>query len=152
MQGPPFIADRDLERLFNCSFAKELRRSVKAFLKQWQMSPSTFGREALGDPGFVKRRLRKGRAVRLRTADRTLTFMRMQTFRPLLLCEVGAFLEITGVKPWQVGEWALGQPLFVGRLLRGASPYLPTIDRLRVWMHRQRTNRAVRAVRVRSSN
>ena len=137
MQTPRSIAEHDLYGLYRTAFAQELRRSVKAFLKQRRMSPSRFGREALRDPAFVTRRLRKHRAVTLRTADRARRFMRMQPFRPLLVCEIRAFIEITGLEPWQVGEWALGHPRFVTRLYRGASPFLPTIDRLRLWMHRQ---------------
>ena len=137
MQTRPVIVDPDLQRVFYGSFAHEFRRSVNAYLKRWRVPPSTFGLEALGDSAFVGRRLRKGRAVQLATADRVLAYMGMRTFRPMLVCELDAFLRIARLKPWQLGEWALGQPRFVSRLVRGASPYLPTIDRLRGWMHLQ---------------
>ena len=137
MQTAPPIVDRELQRLFSCSFAREFRRCVRAYMKRWRMRPSTLGLKALNDPGFVKELLRKGRRVRLTTADRARRYMGLLPLRALLVYEIRAFLRITGVKPWQVGEWAIHQPGFIDRLFEGSSPRLQTIDRLRHWMHRQ---------------
>ena len=65
----PFC-DPEFERLFEASFDETLRRSVGAYLKREGISASRFGRTVLGDPGFVKNGLMKGRPVKLHTADR----------------------------------------------------------------------------------
>ncbi len=146
MQAPPPIPDRELQRLFHASFAHEFRRPVRAYMKRRWMRPSTFSREALNDPGFVKRAVIKRRPVGLTTADQAMAYMKLQTFRPLLVFEIKAFLDITGVKAWQVGEWAIHQSAFIERLYGGASPRLATIDQLRAWMHRQLRPRQLEAV------
>ena len=137
MQARTFIVDPELERLFHGSFEAEFRRSVRAFAKHRRMSPSRLGLLALGDPSFIARHFPKGQKVKLDTADTVRRFMQAPMFRPLLEREIGAFIEITGLKPWQVGEWALGESRFIRRISAGASPYLSTVDVLRGWMHRQ---------------
>ena len=137
MQTRTYIADRELQRLFHGSFTGEFRRSVRAFTKRRRMSLSTLGRLALNDPNYAKRHLGKGLGVQLATADEIRRYMDMPQFRPFLMSELWAFLDLTGLKPWQVGEWALREARFIRRLFGGASPYLSTIDRLRRWMHRQ---------------
>ncbi len=47
---------------------------VAVFLGKSGMKPSRFGREALGDPGFVAA-LNKGRAPNLRTIERARAFI-----------------------------------------------------------------------------
>ena len=47
---------------------------VEAFLKAAAMRPSRFGRDALGDPGFVAE-LRRGRCPNLRTIERARGFI-----------------------------------------------------------------------------
>ena len=47
---------------------------VAVFLRQSGMKPSRFGRDALGDPGFVAA-LNKGRAPNLRTIERARAFI-----------------------------------------------------------------------------
>ena len=47
---------------------------VAAFLAKARMSPSRFGRAALGDPGFVAA-LNKGRAPNLRTSEKARAFI-----------------------------------------------------------------------------
>jgi hypothetical protein len=47
---------------------------VEAFLKASAMSASRFGRDALGDPGFVAA-LRKGRCPNLRTIEKARAFI-----------------------------------------------------------------------------
>ena len=47
---------------------------VEAFLKAAAMRPSRFGRDALGDPGFVAE-LRQGRCPNLRTIERARAFI-----------------------------------------------------------------------------
>jgi hypothetical protein len=47
---------------------------VEAFLKAARLAPSRFGRDALGDPGFVAE-LRQGRCPNLRTIERARAFI-----------------------------------------------------------------------------
>jgi hypothetical protein len=56
------------------SSAKAFLAEIEAFLHQARVSPSGFGRAALGDPNFV-RDLRGGRAPSLRLVDRARAFM-----------------------------------------------------------------------------
>ncbi|MDE0331157.1 MAG: helix-turn-helix domain-containing protein [Nitrospinae bacterium] len=102
----------------------------------------------MGDPGFL-RTLARGRSLRLRTADRALAFMGRPPLEPLLRAEVEAFLAVSGTKASVLGEEALGDRAFVGRLRRGASPYLETFDRVRAWMAANATEEELRAVRGR---
>ncbi len=129
----PFF-NPELERLFEASFDETLREDVDGYLKREGMSASRFGRKVLGDPGFVQFRLAKGRRVKLHTADRIRVFMGETPFALLFGLEIEAFMASTGVKPWSLGDQAVGQPAFVARLRRGASPYLTTVDRVREWM------------------
>ena len=112
------------------------------------MSERRFGAEAMGDPGFVGS-LARGRSLRLRTADRALAFMGCPPLEPLLKAEVEAFLAVSGTKASVLGEEALGDRAFVGRLRRGASPRLETFDRVRAWMAANATEEELRAVRGR---
>ncbi len=100
------------------------------------MSPSALGWAALNDRSFVGQRLKRGRRVGLETADVLRRFMGELTFRPVVLCEIEAFLAITGAKAWLLGERAVRQRGFVKGLADGASPLLRTVDRLRRWMRR----------------
>lgn len=102
----------------------------------------------MGDPGFL-RTLARGRSLRLRTADRALAFMGRPPLEPLLKAEVEAFLAVSGTKASVLGEEALGDRAFVGRLRRGASPYLETFDRARAWMAANASEEELRAVRGR---
>lgn len=52
---------------------------ILQFLKRTGMSESSFGVEAMGDPSFIAK-LRKGRSVRLKTAEDVRNFMR--DYRP----------------------------------------------------------------------
>lgn len=52
----------------------EFSNEVEAFLKAAAMRPSRFGRDALGDPGFVAE-LRQGRCPNLRTIERARAFI-----------------------------------------------------------------------------
>lgn len=97
------------------------------------MSARRFGAEALGDPAFVFSQAR-GRSVRLATADRVLAFMGHPPLGPAFRREVEAFLEETGARASVLGVEAAGNRSFVGRLRRGASPRLRTVDRVRAWM------------------
>ena len=111
--------------------------------------------EATGDPCFDGSPARGPRTgteacpLRLRTADRALAFMGRPPLEPLLRAEVEAFLAVSGTKASVLGEGALGNPAFVGRLRRGASPYLETFDRVRAWMAADATEEERRAVRER---
>ena len=101
-----------------------------------------------GVPGFVGLHAR-GRPLRVDTADRVLAFMGYPPLGPLLRAEVEAFLAVSGTKVSILGEEAVGNPSFVGRLRRGASPYLKTFDRVRAWMAANATGEEVRAIRER---
>ena len=131
MQAPDFTIDPALARVLRSSFARKLCRSVEAFLDRRGMSASRFGREAVNDPSFVPRRLRDGRRVKLNTADRARGFMGEQTFRPVVVRETETFLDISGLEGWTVGDFAIGQRVFIKRLFAGGSPLLRTIDRFR---------------------
>ena len=97
------------------------------------MSARRFGAEVLGDPGFVFSQAR-GRSVRLATADRVLACMDLAPVGPAFRREVEKFLEETGARATVLGAEAAGDRSFVGRLRRGASPRLSTVDRVRAWM------------------
>ena len=112
------------------------------------MSARRFGVEALGDPDFVFSQDR-GRSVRLATADRVLVFMGLPPLGRLFRLEVESFLAVTGHKLSVVGQEAVGNPSFVGRLLRGASPRLRTVDRVRAWMAANASMEETRAIRAR---
>ena len=136
MQTRDAIFDPALARLLRGSFAKELRRSIEAYMRRCGMSASAFGLAAVGDAAFVSRRLRRGRRVKLDTADRVRLFLGEQAFRPVLLYEMEAFLAVSGIAGWIAGEQAVRQRSFISRLRSGASPLLRTIDRFRRWMRR----------------
>jgi hypothetical protein len=51
-----------------------LLREVEKFLRQNEMAPTRFGREAVGDPRFVFD-LRNGRDPRPRTVERVLAYL-----------------------------------------------------------------------------
>ncbi len=51
-----------------------VRSRISAFLESTGISPTRFGRMAVGDPHLV-RRIERGRSVTLRTADRVLAFI-----------------------------------------------------------------------------
>ncbi len=126
---------------------ERLRRSVAAWRVRHGMSARRFGVEALGDPGFVASQTR-GRLVRLATADRVLVFMGHPPLGPVFRREVEAFLAVTGTKLSVLGLEAAGNPSFVGRLRRGVSPRLTTVDRVRAWMAAQASAEEARAIRA----
>ena len=125
-----------------------LRRAVSAWRTRRGMSARRFGMEALGDPVFVFSQAR-GRSVRLGTADRVLVFMGRPPLGPAFRREVEAFLDVTGTKVSVLGEEAAGNPSFVGRLRRGASPRLRTVDRVRAWMAANASEEEARKIRAR---
>lgn len=51
------------------------KTEVESFLKRGEMSPTQFGKEALGDPSFIPD-LRAGRSPSLATVDRVFAFIR----------------------------------------------------------------------------
>ena len=111
-----------------------IRETIGAYLARTNMSAREFGVLALGDPGFVSS-LKSGRSMRLDTADRVLQFMEEAPIGPKFRDEVEAFLSRTDMKPYKIGEKALGDPSYVQKLRSGASPLLRTVDRVRSWMH-----------------
>lgn len=130
---------------------ERLRRSIALWRARRGMSARRFGVGALGIPGFVGLQAR-GRPLRVDTADRVLAFMGYPPLGPLLRAEVEVFLAVSGTKVSILGEEAVGNPSFVGRLRRGASPYLKTFDRVRAWMAANATQEEVHAIRERLAN
>ena len=53
---------------------QQFRTRVSAFLERTRISPTRFGRMALGDPNLL-RQIEGGRSLTLRTADRILAFV-----------------------------------------------------------------------------
>ncbi len=125
-----------------------LRRIVAAWRARHGVCVSRFGIDALGDPDFVASQLR-GRSVRLVTADRVLAFMGYPPLGPVFRREVEAFLAVSGTKPSVLGEEAVCNPSFVGRLRRGYPPLLRTVDRMRAWMAAHAREDELRAIRDR---
>lgn len=111
-----------------------IRQAIEAYLARTNMSAREFGVLTLGDPGFVSS-LKSGRSLRLDTADRVLQFMDEEPIGAKFREEVEAFLSRKDMKPYKLGEKALGDPSFVQRLMSGGSPQLRTVDRVRDWMH-----------------
>lgn len=130
---------------------ERLRRIVALWRARCGMSARRFGVGALGIPGFVGLQAR-GRPLRVDTADRVLAFMGYPPLRPLLRAEVEAFLSVSGTKASILGEEAVGNPSFVGRLRRGVSPYLATFDRVRAWMAANASEEEIRTIRKRLSD
>jgi len=56
------------------TYTEQFVAQVEAFLKASRMKATDFGREAVGDPGFITH-LRRGRSPSLATADKVLTFI-----------------------------------------------------------------------------
>ena len=110
-----------------------IREAVDAHLKRSGTSGWRFGRDVLGDPGFVAS-LKRGRRLGLGSADRVLLAMGAVPVGPAFRREVEAFLTHSRTKPYVFGEQAAGDPSFVGRLRRGVSFRLVTVDRVRAWM------------------
>ena len=122
-----------------------VRMSVEDWMARENVSGRRFGEVAAGDPSLVAQ-LRRGRSLRLRTADRLLAFMGMAPVGEAFRREVEAFLAATGLKVSLFGELAAGDPSFVARLRRGASPTLAKVDRVRAWMAAYADNRERAAV------
>ena len=110
-----------------------LRAAVDAHLRRSGTSGWRFGRDVLGDPGFVAS-LKRGRRLGLKSADRVLAAMGAAPVGPAFRREVEAFLSESRTKPYVFGEQAAGDPSFVERLRRGVSFRLVTVDRVRAWM------------------
>ena len=98
--------------------AERLRGTVALWCARHGVSARRFGTEAMGDPCFDVS-LARGRSLRLHTADRALAFMGCPPLEPLLRADVEAFLAVSGTKASVLGEQALGNPAFEGRLRRG---------------------------------
>ncbi len=110
-----------------------LHETIEDWMAREGVSGRRFGVAALGDPGLVAG-LRRGRSLRLGTADRLLAFMGMEPVGAAFRREVEAFLAATGLKVSLFGELAAGDPSFVARLRGGAAPTLAKVDRVRAWM------------------
>ena len=114
--------------------AQYLRSAVKAFIERREISPTNVGRLLFGNPSFVRVLLGGKRTPRLDTADRVLHFMGVELIGPRFRKEVDAYLKVTGAKASAMGQEAVQNRSFVGRLQKGSSPRLKTVDRMRAWM------------------
>lgn len=55
---------------------QQLLETIEAFLARHKMAPTRFGRAVVGEAGFIER-LRGGRSVTLKTANRIVDFMKI---------------------------------------------------------------------------
>ncbi len=110
-----------------------LIRLLDAYRARTGHSARRLGLEALNDPGLAAT-LKRGRTLRLSSADRLLAFIGEAPLGPRFRREVEAFLAVTRTKRAVFGLAAAGDPSFVARLTAGASPTLATMDRVRAWM------------------
>ena len=124
---------------------RRLRDAIESFIVRRGLSPTRFGRAAVGDPSFVLE-LRRGRSPRVDTADRALAFMGEAPLGPAFRLEVKAFLAVTGAKVSVFGMEAAGDTAFVTRLRDGLSPRLATVDRVRDWMKRNASADELRTI------
>ena len=115
------------------NLASVLHAAIEDWIARQAVSGRRFGEVAIGDPSLVAQ-LRRGRALRLRTADRLLAFMGIEPVGAPFRSEVEVFLAASGLKVSLFGELAAGDPSFVARLRRGASPTLAKVDRVRTCM------------------
>lgn len=122
-----------------------LIRLLDAFRARTGYSARRLGAEALNDPGLAAT-LKRGRTLRLSSADRLLAFIGEAPMGPRFRCEVEAFLRITRTKRALFGLEAAGDPSFVARLMNGVSPTLATVDRVRAWMREHASATERRAV------
>ena len=95
----------------------DIRQRVLDHLARNGVSARRFGKEALADSGFVAS-LKRGRRLRLDTADKVLAFMGDEPIGPEFRCEVEAFLGVTRTKASVLGSEAVRNRSFVGRLRR----------------------------------
>lgn len=128
-----------------------LLRAVERFLAETGMAPTSLGRRVLGDPSFV-RRLKGGRVPRLDTADRLLAFMGERPIGPAFHRRMAAFVAVTGMKPYVLGEYAMANPSFVTRLNGGSAPKLTTVERVLSWMSAHASEDEREAVRALSGD
>ena len=122
-----------------------LIRLLDAYRVRQGLSARRLGAEALNDPGLAST-LRRGRTLRLSSADRLLAFIGEAPLGPRFRCEVEAFLTMTRTKRAVFGLEAAGDPSFVARLMAGASPTLATVDRVRAWMRAHASDAERRAI------
>ena len=127
--------------------AQHLRNAVKAFIERRKLSPTRVGRLLFGNPSFI-RVLLGGRSPRVDTADRLLDFIGLEPIGPRFRREVEAYLAVTRAKATAVSQAAVKNRSFIGRLQKGSSPRLKTVDRMRAWMKRNATAEQWRMIEV----
>ena len=128
-------SDRLSERFLEISLDQAFGRIVTEYRRSQCMSMRYFSVLAVGDSGFIGCRFNRGCSARLDTVDRAIGFMGEPVFRPFLLGELEAYLAITGIQAYVLGERGVGNPSFVCRFRSGRSPLLRTLDKARRWMH-----------------
>ena len=113
---------------------QRLRQTIHGYLESQSISGRRFGKEALGDPGFVAS-LKHGRRLMLNTADRLLKHMGLEPIGPAFEREVDIFLDAGCAKAYMLGEQAANDANFVARLRdEDSSFYLETVEKVHVWM------------------
>ena len=117
-------SDRFSDCFLEISLEQAFRRIVTEYRRSRCMSMRRFSLVAAGDT-----------SARLDTVDQALESMGEPVFRPILLGELEAYLAITGIQAYLLGERSVGNPSFVCRFRNGRSPLLRTLDRSRRWMH-----------------
>jgi len=127
--------------------AQDLRNAVKAFVERRKLSPTRVGRLLFGNPSFI-RVLLGGRSPRVDTADRLLDFIGLEPIGPRFRREVDAYLAVTRAKATAVSQAAVKNRSFIGRLQKGSSPRLKTVDRMRAWMKRNASTEQWRMIEV----
>ena len=110
-----------------------IRKAIEAYLARSQLSERKLGAFAVGDPALIPR-IKAGGSMRLDTADQLLSYMNEEPIGPTFRSEVEAFLSETGIGERRFGAKAAGDPSFVTRLQRRASPRLSTVQRVQGWM------------------
>ena len=137
-------ADGDSQRFFDACYEETFRQVVDTCRRHRRLGARGASGAALDRFGLNFIRRYRGRSIRLASADKVLRFMGEPRFGPLFRREVEAFLAVTGMKAYLLGEMAVGDPSFVTRLLKGASAQLSTVDRVHRWMgaHSSRAQRA----------
>ena len=110
-----------------------IRKAIETYLARSRLSERKLGAFAVGDPALIPR-IKAGGSMRLDTADQLLSYMNEQPIGPTFRSEVEAFLSETGIGERRFGSKAAGDPSFVTRLRRVASPRLSTVQRVQGWM------------------
>lgn len=107
--------------------------AIEARIAREKLTPTGFGRAAVGDGPFPGR-LDRGSGMRLATDGKVPAFPGKKPVGPCFLRGIEAWLRVTRTKTHLLGRRALGDPGFVLTFSRGRSPALRTSDRVHAFM------------------